>query len=64
MLEEGHREGGESRENPVFHSIKGNEVVEPNGRRAAVRCQGHLRGGSVWGKGETPLRVASLARLP
>lgn len=57
-------EGRENRGSPVFCSVKGDEVIEPN-RRAAVRCQvcNHLGREGVWGKGEKLLQVAKLASL-
>lgn len=59
MPGERHGEGKENRECPVFCGVKEDEVIEPNGRRGAVRCQGcnHLCRKSVWGKGEKLLHV-------
>lgn len=65
MPGERHGEGKENRECPVFCGVKEDEVIELNGRRGAVRCQGrnHLCRKSVWGKGEKLLHVAKLPRL-
>lgn len=39
MPGERHGEGRENRGSPVFCSVKGDEVIESNRRRAAVKCQ-------------------------